>query len=438
LAQALLAGLAMLLALAAPAAAETRIALVIGNGAYTAAQRLNNPGRDAPAIAGVLKRAGFSAITLSLDADQAEMRASLQAFARAARTADVAAVYFAGHGLEMGGVNYLVPVDARLETDADVAYEAIPLELVMDAVGGARRLGLVMMDACRNNPFVARMAVRQGVQRSLGRGLARVEPVGNTLVVYAARDGTTAADGDGNHSPFAQALLRRLPTPGVELGLVFRQVRDDVLAATGGAQQPFTYGSIGGGAFYFVGGPAPASARAPARRPAAPEVAAAPRDIPPPLPSPRSAGGRSAARRGMSVTLLSLGEQRDGSGRQRFSATVEFENANAADVGVAILGDQALSPQIRLGDAEGGECELMHYNTTLRTHSLTHSGNNNAFVMVAGSGSARYTMFFSDCRAPPTAREGLALTGSFVLLVDDRAIEFPFSFRDLSLRAPSR
>lgn len=235
-----------------PALADTRVALVIANAGYKAVPRLPNPANDGPAVATALRAAGFTTVTVLSDLDQQGMRRALQTFAGAARDADVAVVYYAGHGMEMGGVNYLLPVDARLATNGDVQFEAVPLDLVMQAVGGARRLGLVMLDACRNNPFAAGMQMTGGATRAVGRGLSRVEPLNNTLVVFAAREGTTADDGTGDHSPFAAALIRRLPSAGVEVSLLFRQVRDDVLRDTANRQQPFVYGSLGGDPLYFV------------------------------------------------------------------------------------------------------------------------------------------------------------------------------------------
>ena len=161
-------------------------------------------------------------------------------------------VYYAGHGLEVGGVNYLIPVDAKLETDRDVALEAVSLEQVLSAVEAARKIKLIVLDACRDNPFAAQMR-RTLATRSVGRGLSRIEPEGATLVVYAAKHGQTALDGEGGNSPFASAMVRRIGTPDVEINKIFRLIRDDVLEATAGRQEPFTYGSLPGREdFYFV------------------------------------------------------------------------------------------------------------------------------------------------------------------------------------------
>ena len=134
-------------------------------------------------------------------------------------------------------------VDADLKTDLDTEQEAISLRSVMLMVSAASKLGIVMLDACRNNPFIGKVK-RSIATRAVSRGLARVEPTNNVLVVYAAKDGTTASDGSGDHSPFTTALLKHLETPGLEVTFLFRNVRDDVIAATHSEQQPFVYGSL--------------------------------------------------------------------------------------------------------------------------------------------------------------------------------------------------
>ena len=226
----------------AAAVAGQRVALVIGNASYAHAPALANPLNDASDIGAVLERLGF-AVTRLENADQAALRRGLQAFALAASASEIAVVFYAGHGIEVDQRNYLVPVDARLASDQDVEFETVPLELVSRAVARASGLRLVILDACRENPFAASMQ-RAGATRSIGRGLARVEPSGETLVAYAAKEGTVASDGDGRNSPYSAALLGHLAEPGLEVGLMFRKVRDAVLASTGGRQEPFVYGSL--------------------------------------------------------------------------------------------------------------------------------------------------------------------------------------------------
>ena len=227
------------------------MALVIGNGAYQAVSGLANPPKDAETIAAALRSAGFTSVGVVHDADRAAMVAALKSFAVEADPADWAVIYFAGHGVEMSGTNYLVPIDARFESDRDVVDEAISLDRFMSAVEGARKMRLVILDACRNNPFAPTMKV-SSASRAVGRGLALVEPSQATLVAYAAKAGSVAADGDGANGPFAAALARRLGEPGVEINKVFRFVRSDVLAATANAQEPFVYGSLPPEDFYFV------------------------------------------------------------------------------------------------------------------------------------------------------------------------------------------
>ena len=229
-------------ATATATAASDRVALVIGNTAYRHVPALANPGNDARDVGDALSRLGFS-VTHIGNAGQAELRQGLLDFQRAASASDIAVVFYAGHGIEVDQRNFLVPVDARLVSDQDIEFEAVPMELVSRAVGRASQLRLVILDACRENPFAIRMQ-RTGATRSIGRGLARMEPPGETLIAYAAKEGTVALDGDSRNSPYTAALLVHLEEPGLEVGLMFRRVRDSVVRATGGRQEPFTYGSL--------------------------------------------------------------------------------------------------------------------------------------------------------------------------------------------------
>jgi tetratricopeptide (TPR) repeat protein len=237
-----------------PAAAvqsARRVALVIGNSAYKAVPALANPMRDAESVATVLRSVGFSTVTISNNVSRADMVSVLRRFEDEAEKAEWAVIYFAGHGVEHNGVNYLIPVDAMLKTDRDLQDEAVPLDRVLSSVENARKLRLVILDACRDNPFLNQMR-RSVATRSLGRGLGSVEPDSGVLVAYAAKHGQVALDGDGSTSPFATALVKRLATPNLEISMLFRLVRDDVLTATAKRQEPFVYGSLPGEALYFV------------------------------------------------------------------------------------------------------------------------------------------------------------------------------------------
>ena len=238
----------------AEAAEGRRVALVIGNGAYRNVPALLNPPNDASDIAAALKRLGF-AVSLATNASFDAMRRGVIALGRDAAGAEMAAVYFAGHGMEINGENWLIPVDAELKRDTDAANEAINLQSVMLQVSSTTSLGLVILDACRNNPFAAKMNRSSATRAATASGLGRIEPVGNVLVAYAARDGTTALDGDARNSPFAAALLRNIEVPGVEVTFMFRNVRDDVMEATRNEQQPFVYGSLSRKAIYLAGRP---------------------------------------------------------------------------------------------------------------------------------------------------------------------------------------
>ena len=244
--------LALLLGFSPAVAAGGKVALVIGNSSYRHAAALKNPVSDARAFAGLLERMGFASVSLQVDQDYGGMRRAIRDFAVAAEGAEIAIIYYAGHGMEIGGENYLVPVDARLERDQDLDYEAITLASVLKSVEGASRLRLVILDACRNNPLAAGMKVASGQTRSVAQGLTSIEPPGDVLVAFAARHGTTAADGEGEHSPFTAALLRHFDEPGTDVRLVLGEVRDSVLEETKNRQEPHIYGTLGGSAIYLV------------------------------------------------------------------------------------------------------------------------------------------------------------------------------------------
>ncbi len=227
-----------------------RVALVIGNSAYKTVSALPNPANDAAAIAAELSRLGFEVIEKH-DLDATAMRRALAEFENKATGADWALVYYAGHGMELSGRNWLIPVDAQLAGSNDVPDEAVPLDRVLDRVRAAKRLRIVILDACRNNPFLSRMAMTGGKSRDLDRGLARIEPEHGEVVFYAARDGSVAADGAGEHSPFAAALLKHMEEDGVELGWFFRKVTSTVLHSTNPKQEPFVYGRLPEEQFYF-------------------------------------------------------------------------------------------------------------------------------------------------------------------------------------------
>src|SRR6266576_5182213 len=176
----------------------------------------------------------------------ADMRRAFRDFSDKARDADVAVVYFAGHGIEVDGANYVIPVDAALERDLDVYDEAFPLDRILATIEPAKQLRLVILDACRLNPFAKTMKRTIG-SRAVGRGLARVEPNSpNTLIAFASKADSIASDGDSNNSPFTSALVKHIATPGLDLRKAFGFVRDDVLRSTSNRQEPYVYGSLGG------------------------------------------------------------------------------------------------------------------------------------------------------------------------------------------------
>lgn len=239
---------------ASSAYAQKRVALVIGNSKYEKVARLPNPASDATLMADTFKSAGFDSVDVRQDLKVGDMRRALRDFVDKARDADVALIYYAGHGIEVDGTNYLIPVDAVLERDIDIFDEALSLERVLVSVDPAKQMRLVILDACRDNPF-SRSMKRTVASRAIGRGLARIETTSpNTLIAFAAKAGSTASDGDGKSSPFTSALVKHITKPGLDLRKALGYVRDDVLKSTGNRQEPYVYGSLGGDDFPLVPG----------------------------------------------------------------------------------------------------------------------------------------------------------------------------------------
>jgi tetratricopeptide (TPR) repeat protein len=235
---------------AKPAEMGRRIALVIGIGAYKAQGRLRNPPNDAKAIAAALRRLRFTEVTQVVDASRAELLEAVKSFGDRARNADWAVVFYAGHGIQVDGRNFLLPADARFESSSEVEQDTLPLDRVMDAVSGARKLGLVMLDACRDNPFLKDMTkISRSTQSPIG--LAPIEPKHGELIAYATKDGHVASDGTGANSPFTEGILEHIGEADVDIRFMFGKVRESVRAKTGDRQRPFVYSSLPGEGFFF-------------------------------------------------------------------------------------------------------------------------------------------------------------------------------------------
>ena len=253
----------VLLAGASALAAEKRVALVIGNGGYLGDNRLANPPTDAKRIAEMLRRdLGFEVPPPVLDGKLADMDTALDRFKQSALGAEVALFFYAGHGMEMNGQNMLVPVDAHLANERDVPRQTLPLDLVMDAMSGAR-VKVALLDACRNNPMAQRMLRLNGARGSGSRGLSPMLNAGEgTVIAFATAPGTTAADGDAADSPFTTALLQMLPTLSHDIRIVLGDVSEAVRRATNGEQSPWTNFNLSGEVVLKVS-PATASSVAP-------------------------------------------------------------------------------------------------------------------------------------------------------------------------------
>lgn len=277
--------------------AENRLALVIGNNAYEGLERLKNPANDARLLARALRDAGFDVVERT-DADEKTMKQAIQELGRRIEQAGrdtVSLFYYAGHGVQVNGINYLVPIKARLQRQGDVEIEAVDAELVLRQMEEAgSRVNIVILDACRNNPLPRGL-------RSLTRGLASVQAPQGSLIAYSTAPGSVSVDGEGDNSPYTQALAKALGQPGLAAEEVFRQVRVRVLDATRGQQVPWESSSLTS-AFYFrappTGGataspPPQDMAKAPAEAPATEHLRQRPvtPEPLPPLPPPPTRGG---------------------------------------------------------------------------------------------------------------------------------------------------
>jgi uncharacterized caspase-like protein len=237
---------------ALPALAEKRVALVVGNSKYAQVTQLANPANDANDIATALRGAGFEVI-VGLDVDKQAFDTKVRNFAELLDGSDVAIFFYAGHGLQVGGRNYLIPVDARLANERDLDFDAVSLDLVLKQMelGRGDKTNIVFLDACRDNPFSGNLARSMGTRStSIGKGLAQVETGVGTFIAYSTQPGNVALDGKGRNSPFTAALSKHVLETDRDLTGVMIEVRKDVLAATGGKQVPWDHSALTG-EFYF-------------------------------------------------------------------------------------------------------------------------------------------------------------------------------------------
>ncbi len=225
-----------------PATAHERFALVIGNAGYTNVPELDNPVNDARLMSDELRGAGFSVTTLT-DATRADMMAAVETFAssvRAAGSEALAVFYFAGHGVRSDGFNYLLPLGVNIQSEAEIADEAVPAEWILDRFHTPQAVSVMILDACRDNPFSS----ETDVVLDVGDGLARMTARTNNLIAYATGPGDVALDGTGTNSPYTAAIARAIRASGVSLEQMFEQVRSDVIGETGGVQSPWARSSL--------------------------------------------------------------------------------------------------------------------------------------------------------------------------------------------------
>jgi hypothetical protein len=256
------------------ALAEKRVALVIGNGAYAHKAKLPNPAHDAEDVAAALKRGNFDVI-FGADLRQAEMQEATIRFARAASTADVAVFYYSGHAMQFNGVNYLMPIDAKLDDEADLK-RFTRVDDILNDLQQAKNLRILVLDSCRDNPLADNLRrIGQGRGASVARGLSKMEAPLGTIISFSTQAGQTAEDGKGRNSPYTAAFLKHIEEPH-EIGDVFREISSDVYEVSGKAQLPELSLSIVGK--FYLNGPVsvtvatPPASSAPADPCAAAEV----------------------------------------------------------------------------------------------------------------------------------------------------------------------
>jgi hypothetical protein len=288
--------------LSSPAFAEKRVALVIGNSAYQNVSPLANPRSDAILMASTLGRLGFVLVGggAQVDLDKARFDAAVQSFGNQLIGADVALFYYAGHGIQVRGTNYLVPVTANPVRETDVDFQMVDVSLVLRQMEGAgTKLNLVILDACRNNPFGGR-----GL-RSTDGGLAQIRAPEGTLLSYATQPGNVALDGDDGHSPYTRALVDTIQKPGLDVLQTFNQVGLIVKRATGSSQQPWVSTSPIDGTFYFSGTPGQLATAGPAN-----DALPPPRPIPAPIAAPVAAAPASTPRASESEFVIPDSDRR--------------------------------------------------------------------------------------------------------------------------------
>ncbi len=242
--------IALIIGAAQAALAGKRVALVIGNGAYMNAPPLTNPRHDAEDMAAALRALGFTVI-LGIDLDKRAMDRKILEFESALSGTDAGVFHYSGHGLQVAGVNYLVPVDASLESAAALRIEAVRLDLVQETMERESKTNILFLDACRNNPLSRNLARSLGTRSSdIGQGLAASEAGLGTLIAFSTQPGNVALDGAGRNSPFSGPLAKAILTPGKDLFSILIEVRKEVLAVTGGKQVTWDHSALSA-PFYF-------------------------------------------------------------------------------------------------------------------------------------------------------------------------------------------
>ena len=333
----------LLLFFAASASAnvdQRRVALVIGNGAYLHTTFLPNAPNDGRAVAEMLRRLDFE-VHEGIDLDRRRTEELIQRFSRSLRGADVGLFFYAGHGLQVAGSNYLVPTDAKLEDESDLDFEAIRLNIILNQLERQPRTNIVLLDACRDNPLARNLARSMGASRStaIGRGLARISGSIGTLIAYSTEPDNVALDGEGPNSPFTTALLQHMDTPGLEIRQMLTRVRQEVIQATDSQQVPWDHSSLTGDFFFNPPAADPVTPPAPD-----PNVAVNPVPTPGPNPGPTVDPATTELMMWETVQNITVAEQQVAALNLYLDTYPQGRFAQLAEIQIAALTSPTVTP----------------------------------------------------------------------------------------------
>jgi hypothetical protein len=411
-----------------PAAAEPRLALVIGNSAYDSAfGPLANPVRDARGVAAALSAVGFQVVVLT-DVDQREMQRAVSDFGHLlsrSGSGATALFFFAGHGLQYRGNNFLVPIGAQMRSEADIQLNAVAAESILRQMEGSGAITrIVILDACRDTPILR-------ATRSSSRGLAPMEAPVGSFIAYSTAPGSTAADGASLNSPFAAALISELVTPNLSIEETFRNVRRAVIEATGGEQIPWDASSLVG---RFVFSSTAGTTQTPVLLEGPQLSTPAEQSLAPVNPTT----SHYAQRYGLEISVEGISQVQD-----RYVVTLLIRNLTEQDSAIAVQTAGLARAAFYLADGLGGTCQMAADGESwgsLVSYDPGRRRDGWSGTPVPAATATRQTLFFNRgrCDPPLTRRQDLALTGTFYVVAEGNLQPFPVAFEGLLMRGTAR